>query len=168
MPPSTPFKSSQQSRCKIILTPSQSSDRKSITIENPLSDVDVNLAFLQSLGEDWRTFQQSLGSRIHTLSPPILFAEVLAFDSNNSVNSTPQLSPSIKHAHYSNRKPPPKPYDQPSQHFSSGKHCRYCKRSGHLIDECLNKQWRDTQAKDEDGEDQEAIKKQQSFWSMVA
>lgn len=37
--------------------------------ESPLSDIDVNLAFLQSLGEDWRTFQQSLGTRLHTLSP---------------------------------------------------------------------------------------------------
>jgi hypothetical protein len=142
--------------------------------ESPLSDVDVNLAFLQSLGEDWRTFQQSLGSRLHTLAPPMLFAEVLAFDSaNNPVNSrTPQLpAPSpLKHAlhtkHYSNRKSPPKSYDRPST--QGRKYCRYCKRNTHLIDECLKKRWRDTQARDEDEDDQEEIKKhQQSFWSMA-
>jgi hypothetical protein len=55
--------------------------------ESPLSDVDVNLAFLQSLGEDWRTFQQSLGPRLHTHSPPMLFSEVLAFGYQQSHQS---------------------------------------------------------------------------------
>jgi hypothetical protein len=66
--------------------------------KSPLSDVDVNLAFLQSLGEDWRTFQQSLGSRLHALAPPMLFAEVLAFDSaNNPAPPTPYF-PRYPHA----------------------------------------------------------------------
>jgi len=46
-----------------------------------------------------------------------------------------------------------KPYNRLSQQFgasSGGKQCRYCKRNGHLIEECLKKRWRDTQARDEE------------------
>jgi len=80
--------------------------------ESPLSDVDVNLAFLQSLGEDWRTFQQSLGSRIHSISPPTLFAEVLAFESDKPTSST-STAP-MANALNSKYRPKSKPYDRPS------------------------------------------------------
>jgi hypothetical protein len=53
--------------------------------ETPLSNINVNLAFLQSLGESWKTFQQSIAPRLHIITPPILFSEVLAFESNNSI-----------------------------------------------------------------------------------
>jgi len=46
-----------------------------------------------------------------------------------------------------------KPYDRPSQAFqqpSGGKKCRYGRRNGHLIEECLKKRWKDTQANDKD------------------
>jgi hypothetical protein len=37
-----------------------------------LSDIQVNLAFLRSLGESAKTFQQSMGARIHTIKPSVL------------------------------------------------------------------------------------------------
>ena len=118
--------------------------------ESPLSDVDVNLAFLQSLGEDWRTFQQSLGSKIHSISPPMLFAEVQAFESSKSTStSTSAPNGPMANALNTKYKHKSKPYDHPSRQ-SDGKQCCYCKRNGHLIEECLKKRWRDTQARDEE------------------
>jgi len=87
--------------------------------ELPLSDVDVNLAFLQSLGEDWRTFQQSLGSKIHSISPPMLFAEVQAFESSKPA-ATSTLAGPIANALNSKYRHKSKPYNRPSQQ-SSGK-----------------------------------------------
>jgi hypothetical protein len=145
--------------------------------ESPLSDVNVNLAFLQSLGNEWITFQQSLGSRLHSLAPPMLFAEVLAFDSSMDLSSSsqPPLTPLVKtnalHTKY------PKPYhkatSQPYDRNTQKKHCRYCHRKGHLIEDCLKKRWRDTQANDEvqDSYWNEVLPKdtteKQPYWSMA-
>ena len=43
----------------------------------PLSNIQINLTFLRSLGDDWRSFQQSMAPHIHTIKPATLFAEVL-------------------------------------------------------------------------------------------
>lgn len=111
-----------------------------------LSNIDVNLAFLQSLGESWKTFQHSMGPRLNTITPPTLFAEVLAFEaSNRSAASEPSSNAHALHIRrqYSNQHTKFKPYDHPKNA------CRYCKRKGHTINECLKKQWSDTQAKEE-------------------
>jgi hypothetical protein len=50
-------------------------------LDEPLPDIDVNVAFLASLGSTWQTFQQSMGERVNTLKPAQLYAEVLAFES---------------------------------------------------------------------------------------
>ena len=49
----------------------------------PLPNVDVNLQFLQSLGQPWQTFQQSMTSHFDSVTPATLFSEVLAFQGNN-------------------------------------------------------------------------------------
>ena len=113
----------------------------------PLLNIDVNLAFLQSLGDSWKTFQQSIAPRLHTITPPTLFSEVLAFESSN-----PQHAVTDRFALHTTRKPPHshsnlnKPYDRPNQPNS----CRYCKRKGHRIDGCFKKRWKDTQAGEEE------------------
>jgi len=127
--------------------------------ESPLSDVDVNLAFLQSLGDDWRTFQQSLGSRIHSISPPTLFAEVLAFEPSKPAAANGPMANALN-TKYKHKQ---KPYDRSSRQ-SDGKQCRYCKRNGHLIEECLKKRWRDTQARDE--EENGAETTSQPWWQQ--
>ena len=48
---------------------------------SPLTNDEINLTFLKSLGDDWQIFQQSIGPRLHGMSPPQLFGEVLVFDS---------------------------------------------------------------------------------------
>ena len=53
-------------------------------LDAPLPDVDVNIAFLASLGLSWQTFQQSIGERVNTLKPMMLYAEVLAFEAQKT------------------------------------------------------------------------------------
>jgi hypothetical protein len=48
--------------------------------DTPFEDVDVNVAFLASLGPSWQTFQQSMGDRVNKLKPAMLYAEVRAFE----------------------------------------------------------------------------------------
>ena len=114
----------------------------------PLSNIDVNLAFLQSLGDSWKTFQQSIAPRLHSITPPTLFSEVLAFESSNGpqhlVNQLTLHTRRFQRSHFS------KPYDRPNQQ----NFCRYCKRKGHKIDACLKKQWRDSQAGEEEVEEE--------------
>ena len=52
--------------------------------EKPLKDTDVNVAFLASLGPSWQTFQQSMGERVNTLKPAMLYAEVCACHKSRS------------------------------------------------------------------------------------
>jgi hypothetical protein len=52
--------------------------------ETPLEDSEVNIAFLASLGPSWQTFQLSMGERVNTLKPAMLYAEVRAFESQNN------------------------------------------------------------------------------------
>jgi hypothetical protein len=129
--------------------------------KSPLSDVDVNLAFLRSLGNNWCPFQQLLGSRIHPISPRILFAKALAFEASKPPASAGPLANALntKYKHKS------KPYDclsQAFQQFPGGKKCRYCRRNGHLIEECLEKRWKITQANDENEESQPYWRKDKS------
>jgi hypothetical protein len=67
----------------------------------PLTNIEVNLTFLKSLGEEWKPFQQSLGSRIHEMPPVILYAKVEAF-SEYKRQSESEYKPNIGQA-YSTR-----------------------------------------------------------------
>ena len=62
-----------------------------------LLNIDVNLAFLQSLGDSWKTFQQSMGPRLSIITPPTLFAEVLAFESSNQSITPKSFYPQALH-----------------------------------------------------------------------
>ena len=88
-----------------------------------------------------------MGPRLSIITPPTLFAEVLAFESSNQ-SITPKSS-YPQALHIRNQRPTQhskfKPYDHSTQ-----KICRYCKRKGHLLNDCLKKQWSDTQAKGEE------------------
>jgi hypothetical protein len=58
-----------------------------------LSQTQINLAFLHSLGDSWSTFHQSMDPRIYAMKTATLFAEVTATDdankqSNSNSNST--------------------------------------------------------------------------------
>jgi hypothetical protein len=123
----------------------------------PLTNTEVNLTFLKSLGEEWKPFQQSLGSRIHELPPAILYAEVEAF-SESKLES--ERKPNIGQA-YSTRfqqrqrgRFPPRrhhqherPYDRPGHPPNNGNDfCNYCKRDGHTAEQCLKLEWHNTQA----------------------
>ena len=113
---------------------------------SPLENIDVNLAFLQSLGESWKTFQQSIAPRLHSMTPPTLFAEVLAFELSNHPQR--RIDPLALHTRRYPAQQPHlnKPYDRPNQQSF----CRFCKRKGHKIDACLKRQWKDTQAGEEE------------------
>ena len=124
----------------------------------PLSSTQINLAFLRSLGSSWASFQQSMGPRIHTIKPATLFAEVLAFELQNRDEDETAYSAKAYATRYNRRqysRNRPHPYSKPTKNDLS-KFCVFCKRKGHLIDDCLKKKWRDTQAReDEEGPEKE-------------
>jgi hypothetical protein len=118
-----------------------------------LTNTKINLTFLQSLSESWKTFQKSIGPRLQSISPSQLFGEVLAFDTqthgSTAFNSDPlalvtraQKPRTAYQSHYRS-----KPYDRSES--QARKFCRFCKRKGHMIEDCLKKHWRDTQALEE-------------------
>jgi gag-polypeptide of LTR copia-type len=119
--------------------------------EAPLSNIDVNLTFLQSLGEPWKTFQQSIAPRLHSITPPTLFSEVLAFENSSNHHTQPTTDPMALHTQ---ARPHPKhtskPYDRPNQKLFY----RYYKRKGYKIDDYLKKRWKDTQAMEEEEEEE--------------
>jgi len=53
-------------------------------LEVSVPDIDVNIAFLASLGSSWHTFQESMGERVNTLKPALLYAEVVAFEAQRN------------------------------------------------------------------------------------
>jgi hypothetical protein len=117
---------------------------------NPLlSNIQINLAFLHSLGDDWKSFQKSLGNQINTLKPATLFAEVLAFHTPTDEPNPPVLNALLTKGPQQHQrrawKKPKKPHTNTYFTYDRSKFCSYCKRNGHDIRECLKKKWKDTQ-----------------------
>jgi gag-polypeptide of LTR copia-type len=140
----------------------------------PLTNIQVNLAFLRSLSEEFQTFQQATGARIHTITPAALFAEVIAYDNvNKSQQSQLELQTNLqtKFTRTADLHPPKrfnrrlsnnnryrKVNQQDNNHSDNNdrgprKFCRYCKRCGHQQDECHKLIWKRTQANDEESGD---------------
>jgi gag-polypeptide of LTR copia-type len=146
-------------------------------LDAPLLDIDVNVAFLASLGSSWQTFQQSMGERVNTLKPAQLYAEVLAFESQRG--RTEMAEKAIgnvlgygngngngeKTANFTRRNgghgriekrcgggfQKGNREDGHWDGFDKRKFCNYCKKNGHLIDECFKLLWKKQIAEDEEG-----------------
>jgi hypothetical protein len=56
---------------------------------DPMSTLEINLAFLRSLGEDWRTFHQSISNEIRTMSGSNLYARVKVLSYKAPENARP-------------------------------------------------------------------------------
>jgi len=118
----------------------------------PLTNDEVNLTFLKSLDENWKTFQQSMSPHLHSMSLSQLFDEVLVFDSKIHLSASESIDPKALSTHF--RKYPSK---HQSPHHNKPYNCpdnpslfyHYCKRKRHMIDDCLKKRWRDTQANED-------------------
>lgn len=128
----------------------------------PLSRAQVNLAFLTSLGDQWKLFHQALGNAAYTMKTGELFARVQAMDESTPKNSSPNtqaqaLSSRIKGhgGHKQKGKHRFKPYNKSKKTKSSDDAskpaknekdtCNYCKQPGHFIKDCLKRKWADSQ-----------------------
>ena len=134
-------------------------------LDTPLPDVDINIAFLASLGSSWQTFQQSMGERANTLKPAMLYAEVLAFEAQKAKaeQSDKAIGNDGNGEKVANFTRIPRGRIEKRRRFQGKKNgiwnghekrkfCNYCKRFGHLIDECYKVLWKKQIAEeDEDG-----------------
>ncbi len=134
-------------------------------LDAPLPDVDVNIAFLASLGLSWQTFQQSMGERINTLKPAMLYAEVLAFEAQKTkaemtdkvieerelgmTGNDEKIANFARKRILSGRIEKQKGrrfnHEESKGHwtgYDKRKFCNYCKKTGHLIDECFKILWK--------------------------
>ena len=137
-------------------------------LEVPLPDIDVNIAFLASLGSSWQTFQQSMGERVNTLKPAMLYAEVLAFEAQrNRVEMADRATAVIGdgianftarrgYGRVEKRQAKSRYHGESSGHwagYDKRKFCNYCKRTRHLIDKCFKVLWKKQIAEDKDHEE---------------
>ena len=130
-----------------------------------LSDINVNIAFLASLGSFWQTFQQSMGKRVNTLKPAMLYTEVLAFEAQRNrvemadrVTAETAIGDEIanfttrrRNGRIEKRCGKDRHHRESSGHwpvYDKRKFCNYCKRTGHLIDECFKVLWKKQIAED--------------------
>ena len=134
-------------------------------LDASLADVDVNIAFLASLGSSWQTFQQSMGERVNTLKPAMLYAEVLAFEAQRDKAETAEKAIGEGIANFTTRRgngridkrrrgfPRRRHQGELSGHwtgYNKEKFCHYCKNMGHVIDECFKILWKKQTAGNED------------------
>jgi len=132
----------------------------------PLTNQQINIAFLASLGKDYSIWRQALGVTVNTMTPGQLFAEAQALDEENdsrtdstSANNLPR-DPNALNSNYSyghskgngktkfNGKGNGrfKPYDKSrSEQRTSDEKCAYCKEPQHKREECFKKMWADHQ-----------------------
>ena len=134
-------------------------------LEVPLPDIDVNIAFFASLGSSWQTFQQSMGERVNILKPAMLYAKVLAFEAQRDRAETAEKVIGNGIANCTTRRGNgriEKRWGKDRHHRESSgqwagydkqKFCNYCKRTGHLIDECFKVLWKKQIAEDKDHEE---------------
>jgi len=137
-------------------------------LDAPLPDVDVNIAFLASLGSSWQTFQQSMGERINTLKPAMLYAEVLAFEAQKARAETAEKMIGEGIANFTTRRgngridkrrggfPRQRHSGELNGHwtgYDKEKFCHYCKNMGHIIDEFFKILWKKQIVGDQDKEE---------------
>jgi len=127
-------------------------------LEVPLKDDEVNIAFLASLGPAWQTFQQSMGERVNTLKPAMLYAEVRAFELQKGTAQEPDEK--VAYALHRVKKGRVGKGFQKGNHgkgYSAGseKRCNYCKRKGHLVADCHKLLWKKQVAGDSEEEEEE-------------
>jgi hypothetical protein len=120
--------------------------------EVPLKDVDVNVAFLASLGPSWQTFQQSMGDRVNKLKPAMLYAEVRAFELQKGKGE--QSEEHVAFALHKVRKGRVEKKDggRDASHwdgFDAKKFCVFCRYKGHEVKDCYKSLWRKQIAEDE-------------------
>ena len=143
-------------------------------LEVPLKDDEVNIAFLASLGPAWQTFQQSMGERVNTLKPAMLYAEVRAFELQKGTAEEPdekvayalhrvktgRVGKGFQKGNHG------KGYSAGSEKRSSEKRsCNYCKRKGHLVADCYKLLWKKQVAGDsEDSEEEHSGKPKPIQW----
>jgi hypothetical protein len=124
----------------------------------PLKDVDVNVAFLASLGPSWQTFQQSMGERVNTLKPAMLYAEVRVFESQKDKAEQPEKANEDNVAfalHKVQKGKVEKRRDggRDVSHwdgYDAKKFCVFCKFKGHNVKECYKSLWKKQIAEDEE------------------
>jgi len=46
----------------------------------------INLAFMRSLGEDWKVFNHALGDKVNVMKPAELYAQVQAYDDTENIS----------------------------------------------------------------------------------
>jgi len=115
-------------------------------LEVPLKDDEVNIAFLASLGPSWQTFQQSMGERVNTLKPAMLYAEVRAFEMQKGTAEEPDEK--VAYALHRVQKGRVGKGSQNSHgkgHSPAGSEkwsCNYCKKKGHLVADCYKLLWK--------------------------
>ena len=51
----------------------------------PMTNTQINLAFMRSLGDDWKVFNQALGDNINAMKPAELYAQVQAYDDTENI-----------------------------------------------------------------------------------
>jgi hypothetical protein len=135
----------------------------------PLKPKEVNLAFLASLGKDWRLFHQSLGTAVDTMKSGELYARVKAIDEDNDHDDDDEVQALI--ASHSNKRfksnnnqhnkfqsnPESGQNSKYRRNKNNGndnrnlssidrnKRCFYCRMRGHVGEDCFKKKWADTQ-----------------------
>lgn len=126
-------------------------------LEVPLKNVDVNIAFLASLGPPWQTFQQSMGERINTLKPAMLYAEVRAFElqkgkAGQSDEHVAYAMHRVQKGRIEKRRDGGRDVGQ-WDGFDAKKFCVFCKHKGHDVKECYKSLWKKQIAGEEEERD---------------
>jgi hypothetical protein len=107
-----------------------------------------------------------MGERVNTLKPAQLYAEVLAFE--NQKSSSEMTEKAIGESLIANFAKKGRSQTIAKQGFQKGKsgteqrwegfdkrkHCNYCKKVGHEIDECMKLMWKKQIAEAENGDDE--------------
>jgi hypothetical protein len=128
-------------------------------LEVPLKDDEVNIAFLASLGPPWQTFQLSMGERVKTLKPAMLYAEVRAFELQKGTAEEPdeKVAYALHRVHKGRVGKGFQKGNQGKGHSagSEKRSCNYCKKKGHLIADCYKLLWKKQVTGELEEEDEE-------------
>lgn len=138
-------------------------------LQTPLDDVDVNVAFLASLGPSWQTFQQSMGERVNTLKPAMLYAEVRAFEMQKDIaEQSDKVAFATMRKIKTGRIEKRRDGGRDAEHwngFDAKKYCVFCRHKGHEVKECYKSLWRKQIAGEEDEKERDNGRSGKPEWS---